>query len=150
MTLYLPVQALRYIAEEVRRQGDVHLAVAWMAEAWDRAMLDKVRREPVTPELIERWGRLVSPEANADGFRTSHVRVGTSLTPPPLMVREIMARFCKDDLTHLTPDVAYLHFEKIHPFRDGNGRTGKILLNYLNGTLDAPVMPSNWFGVSNP
>jgi hypothetical protein len=46
--------------------------------------------------------------------------------------------------------VAYYNFEKIHPFADGNGRTGKILMNWINGTLDAPLMPPNFFGCSNP
>lgn len=38
----------------------------------------------------------------------------------------------------------------IHPFYDGNGRTGKILHNWLLGTLDDPVLVYDYFGGGNP
>jgi hypothetical protein len=54
-----------------------------------------------------------------------------------------------EELVH-TVDEWYLGFEWIHPFRDGNGRTGKILHNWLNGTLDEPVLVQDYFGGGNP
>jgi fido (protein-threonine AMPylation protein) len=50
----------------------------------------------------------------------------------------------------MSPDLVYREFQMIHPFLDGNGRTGKILMNYLADTLEAPTMPSNWFNCANP
>lgn len=47
-------------------------------------------------------------------------------------------------------DQFYYDYENIHPFVDGNGRSGKILYNYLKNTLDSPEMPSNYWGASNP
>ena len=35
----------------------------------------------------------------------------------------------------------YWRFENIHPFTDGNGRTGKIMLNFLLGRMADPVFP---------
>jgi len=48
-----------------------------------------------------------------------------------------------------TVDDWYLAYEWIHPFRDGNGRTGKILHNWLCGTLDEPQLVRDYFG-GNP
>ena len=49
-----------------------------------------------------------------------------------------------------TVDDWYLCYEGIHPFLDGNGRTGKILHNWLLGTLDDPVLVEDYFGGGNP
>jgi hypothetical protein len=53
-------------------------------------------------------------------------------------------------LAETAEDQFYFEYENIHPFVDGNGRSGKILYNYLLGRLDDPVMPPNFWGSSNP
>jgi hypothetical protein len=142
---------LEYIACEVHRQGDSPLHVLFMAQAWERAMQDKILDLPVTPELIESWAKLVEPVVNADGFRTGPVWIGNHQAPLAIEVRPRMADLCRDIAAgKRTADVTYYEFQKIHGFRDGNGRVGKILFCYLLNCLDAPIMPSNWFGISNP
>jgi fido (protein-threonine AMPylation protein) len=37
----------------------------------------------------------------------------------------------------------FRRYEDIHPWRDGNGRTGSILHNWLCSTLDEPIHPPN-------
>jgi Fic family protein len=61
---------------------------------------------------------------------------------------ENLVTFVNDDLQYkmdhlLKMSVAHYQFEAIHPFRDGNGRTGRIFnIHYLTskGLLDVPIL----------
>ena len=71
-------------------------------------------------------------------FKTIDREPGPDLTPESYSYDNVLAV------------MAYYNFEKIHPFGDGNGRTGKIILNWLNDSLESPVMPPNFWDCSNP
>jgi hypothetical protein len=147
----LTLTQIEYIAREVHRQGDGPLHVYWMAQAWEQAEKDKSLELPVTPGLIEQWGRLVEPAKNADGFRTGPVWIGGHQAPLAIEVRPRMADLCRAITAgELSADIGYRQMMVLHPFRDGNGRTAKIMLCYALNCLDAPVMPTNWFNVENP
>jgi len=59
-------------------------------------------------------------------FRTVNVQVGDQLCPQHKLVPELMNNFVLD-LNVLDSWDAHNRFEKIHPFRDLNGRTGRLL-----------------------
>ncbi len=74
------------------------------------------------------------------GYRTSDVRVikaNFKATPFPYVKTdmELLLKWYKEHKSRLHPLVlaAIFHhkFEKIHPFMDGNGRVGRMLLNYI-------------------
>ena len=149
------VKVVRFCTDEVERQRAEPPAVCWMLEAWLDAIRAYERTEPFTirlgPDLLTlaRWAKLIEPEKNRDGFRSYMVRVGSQSCPHPAEVPTLMAQF-HAEIPARTPEENYLAFETIHPFGDGNGRTGKILYNWLKQSLFRPQMPPNFFGCSNP
>jgi Fic family protein len=72
-------------------------------------------------------------------FRTGPVHIhGAKITPPEFEITAYVqtALDITQDILKRLPVLqalarAYTLFESIHPFHDGNGRTGRILLNYL-------------------
>lgn len=65
-----------------------------------------------------------------------YVRVGTHIAPAPehieLMISALLSDYSSDLESYFLDKIAKFHleFETIHPFNDGNGRIGRVLINY--------------------
>jgi hypothetical protein len=46
---------------------------------------------------------------------------------------------------NMTPEEFYIALMEIHPWNDGNGRVGELVYNFLNGTLDNPIHPPQYY-----
>lgn len=137
-----------YCAEEVRRQGDSPWHVYRMYEAWMFAIEQYERGRQMTPALIRQIGKYID-ELNDEGFRTGNIWIGERKIPPFDIDRRI-DRLCAN-FNEWEPIDVYADFEDIHPFNDGNGRTGKVLYNWRNDSLRDPVWPKDLFGgIKNP
>lgn len=141
---------IEYCTEEVERQGhdtsvlDGIERVGWMLDAWSYALSEPLPGRGPTTSDIEQLGKRIERHKNSDGFRTCGVRVGTRVCPPwPEVVPLLKALLEQWD--ELKPLDFYREFEMIHPFRDGNGRCGKILMAWKGGTLLDPIFPPNDF-----
>lgn len=119
-----------------------HLEATNHAAAFDYLMMVAAGHDRITGEMVLLLHRIVMSgiDPNAGQFRQRPVYIrGAPLTPPPAdQVPLLVANWLEwlDD-TGLQYEplvrVALAHhgFEAIHPFIDGNGRVGRLLLNLL-------------------
>ncbi len=110
----------------------------------------------VTKEFLCEIQRIITentlkPEAvNQSGiYRTVQVFIrGAEVTPPPAELvpsemRRLLMWYAKNRMKiHPVVLAAYAHsaFEAIHPFVDGNGRTGRLLLNFILHKNGCPMI----------
>lgn len=113
-------------------------------ESASKLTVTEVRR--VHQLVVERqWQEVpprdLAPQESPGGYRRHDITPFQSgMRPPPwtevpVLVSDWIDRANRPPFTgsHLAEHLASLHaeFERIHPFRDGNGRTGRLVLNLL-------------------
>ncbi len=67
-------------------------------------------------------------------FRQENVRVGGYYAPQWQDVPQLMYKWCFEAMREyppIDPLILHVEFEKIHPFVDGNGRIGRMFMNWM-------------------
>jgi Fic family protein len=101
-------------------------------------MLDK--KEKISNELILGWHKNIFTETKPDiagTYRDYLVRIADHPAPDWQDIEDLMNEIInfinkkqKINAVELAA-IAHYKFEKIHPFGDGNGRIGRLLMNYI-------------------
>jgi len=138
VTNYL--HAFRWVHEQLRDPKGLPISVRLLCDA-HRLLLDGVRGAGKQPGELRRSQNWIG------GTRPGNA---VFVPPPPQRVPDLltdMERFIHDAATDLPPmiKVALIHaqFETIHPFLDGNGRIGRLLIAALFehwGLLSEPLL----------
>lgn len=109
-------------------------------------MLDK--KESISNKIILEWHKDIFSETKPDiagKYRDYLVRIGNYTAPDWQDVKKLMnqlVRFINKEKINPVELAARVHyrFEQIHPFGDGNGRIGRLLMNYILWHNNYPML----------
>jgi Fic family protein len=121
--------------------GNIHA----MAEALDAAQTqDRITVDTIlgihkmlcNGTRIEKYGGIVRDEQNWVGGNSYNPLNADYIPPAPQYVPDLLkdlSEFCNDTIISPVVQAALVHaqFETIHPFADGNGRTGRALIHLI-------------------
>ncbi|AYQ33967.1 Fic family protein [Runella sp. SP2] len=129
------------------------VAVVEWAEA--KVSLSPLLIQQMGARVMKNTGSVVNSmggnfDVSAGEFRLCSVRAGTRTFPNYLKVPQLIKRFCEEInegiKTSKTPQQqlelsfkAHFDFVSIHPFGDGNGRTSRLLMNYIQAYFGLPM-----------
>jgi Fic family protein len=143
-------EVVNYVAamnHGLARLREVPISVRLIREIHEQLM-QGVRGGHLTPGELRRSQNWIGPSG-------ATIADATFVPPPPEIVPEALGaleRFLHEDdgLPALVKiGLAHAQFETIHPFLDGNGRVGRLLVTFLlteGGILTKPVLYlSHWF-----
>lgn len=88
-----------------------------------------LEKDVITLKDLEAFVRVVSPYAQLRGAKGLDVRIGNHYPPKggPAIVDGLLVLLNKLNAEKITPYHAHVMYEKLHPFTDGNGRSGRAL-----------------------
>ena len=138
----ITLKQARNLLEEGRTPKNKMLREIYDLQNTEKVFLDLINsKENLTHQfIINTHKALMENIDNRTNYRTENVRVFKARfksTPAPYVKAdiELLLKWYNKNKTTMHPFVLatlfHHKFEKIHPFMDGNGRTGRMLMNYI-------------------
>src|SRR5665648_229225 len=117
------IEAMVYAVRSVRSDEELTLE-----------QLLEIHRRLLAGSRLEESGGKIRSQQNWIGGSSYNPCSAAFVPPPPELVHDLLldlCRFCNDDSLPAVVQAALAHaqFETIHPFIDGNGRTGRALIH---------------------
>ena len=115
-----------------------------------KTFLKAINEKNITIKIINKWHKNIFSETKKDiagKIRTYLVKVGNYLAPDWQDVTKLLKEFFKwydnnEQTMHPIELAARAHykFEKIHPFGDGNGRIGRLIIANILWQKKYPIL----------
>jgi Fic family protein len=148
----LTLKETEKILLEMEVSRDVSLREVFEAKNLARIieyMRGSMQGKEVTKDIILLLHTMLLGNINdtiAGRFRTKneYVRVGSYIAPAPEHIesrlQEMLVEYTSDHEAYFIDSIAQFHlnFELLHPFNDGNGRIGRVIINYQLQSLGFP------------
>ncbi|TAH17817.1 MAG: Fic family protein [Cytophagales bacterium] len=138
--------------------SDHYLALQYVvAEAQKKSLLNVIFIKEIGAQVMKNTGGFVNTvigvyDISKGDFRLGSVRAGTRTFPDYAKVPMLIANLCKqvNDFLQSKNEITFaqkcelafqVHFDfvSIHPFGDGNGRTARLLMNYIQAFFGLPL-----------
>lgn len=151
----LSLSQIKFAAQECELQQSGEMSVFRMCyaiiialEQYGQCWIDNEYKpgNNISLSFIQNLGMVIDPIANPAGnFRTTEVTFPSGGTAAPWpYIQQLLTELLADQ-DKIGRVEFYERFERIHPFRDGNGRVGAILYNMDDNIYD-PQLPPDLFG----
>ncbi|MEA3078544.1 MAG: hypothetical protein QOF60_3452 [Actinomycetota bacterium] len=126
---------LAVVGDALAMPGPLDAELLW---AWHRRLM---RGAGLDPAFLGAWRDRVGWVGGANPLLAAHVAAPDG--DLPALMDDLFAFVARDDLDPVTQAaIAHAQFETIHPFADGNGRLGRVLVaRVLAHRLDIEVPP---------
>ncbi|MBR9704768.1 Fic family protein [Candidatus Pacearchaeota archaeon] len=119
-------------------------------EAHSKVFLEIIKQEhKITNNILLKWHNEIFSEIKQDiagKIRDYNVRVGLYIAPDWQDLKDLMRDliYLINKTTEINPvefsAKVHYRFEKIHPFGDGNGRIGRLIMNHILWHAGYPIM----------
>jgi len=115
-------------------------------EAHSKVFLEMLEnKNKISNELLLKWHKEIFKDTKSDiagKYRNYLVRVANHVAPDWQDIKKLMNELIKLNEINPVELSAKVHyrFEKIHPFGDGNGRIGRLLMNHILWHSNYPML----------
>jgi len=119
-------------------------------ESHSKIFLDIIKHEhKITKDILLKWHKEMFGGTKGDiagKIRDYNVRVGLYIAPNWKDLKDLMKDLIEliNRKTHINPvefsAKTHYRFEKVHPFGDGNGRIGRLIMNHILWHAGYPIM----------